>query len=69
MSPYEGKSRAARVLPVAIIGAGRAGLTLAIRLRQMGYAVRDADVAWTYHRGLANGHFGSAVERGKLPSS
>jgi 2-polyprenyl-6-methoxyphenol hydroxylase-like FAD-dependent oxidoreductase len=40
MSPYDHKMRAGRMLPMAIIGAGVAGLTLAIRLRQMGHTVR-----------------------------
>jgi len=40
MSTYGEKMRAGRVPPFAIIGAGIAGLTLAIRLRQGGHAVR-----------------------------
>src|SRR5919198_4523009 len=40
MSTYDEKMRAGRVPPFAIIGAGVAGLTLAIRLRQTGHSVR-----------------------------
>src|SRR3954468_23937661 len=40
MSTYGEKTRAGRVPPFAVIGAGVAGLTLAIRLRQGGHAVR-----------------------------
>src|SRR6185369_14582065 len=40
MSTYRERMRAGRMPPFAIIGAGVAGLTLAIRLRQGGHAVR-----------------------------
>jgi 2-polyprenyl-6-methoxyphenol hydroxylase-like FAD-dependent oxidoreductase len=40
MSPYDDKMWAGRIPPVAVIGAGVAGLTLAIRLRQTGHRVR-----------------------------
>jgi 2-polyprenyl-6-methoxyphenol hydroxylase-like FAD-dependent oxidoreductase len=40
MSPFDHKMRAGRMPPIAIIGAGVAGLTLAIRLRQTGHTVR-----------------------------
>jgi 2-polyprenyl-6-methoxyphenol hydroxylase-like FAD-dependent oxidoreductase len=40
MATFEHKTRAGKILPVAIIGAGVAGLTLAIRLRQTGHSVR-----------------------------
>jgi 2-polyprenyl-6-methoxyphenol hydroxylase-like FAD-dependent oxidoreductase len=40
MAPFENNIRAGKIPPAAIIGAGAAGLTLAIRLSQSGHAVR-----------------------------